>query len=557
MDSGRLSEQLIKEITQNNDMIHLIMLADSYYTGRDKELYSVAKNRILNLFKISSYDFVSPIRENQNLAPVLIAIVTRLSEAIANSTNKTDMELHQYLLNVISLVNQAMATQASSTTTADNSTSQLNPEKHVETRVESDEHIRHLQTAKGIIRVALNQFYLPDFTKSNALRAVTTLFSSVMTSNNPYSKTVDECNTTNALIKAVFDIELVLVKFIQEQISHFSNRDQFIQLMMRNRKLVEALKLIKTMNDALLILPTEMYLQEGNSVVNRVNHLLILQNPDSPPPGSIEYLTRIKKMIVLAMAKLSTVSEIEKQIDEIIKPIENKNHIIYLGVKKSANPGSMEVNSITVEHMAKMGSSIPGQAMSVSDAAAVAQPGAGAPSIINFPYWPQLDGHYELELSSAVIDTMNKLRMDFWCDEANDMVTLNSDNANERAANFIYGSFGFDKEAQLIYSPFFLDIFHELVHVYHNSTGQNAVSISSFKNETVIRGIWSNSEEYLTFKEQNKINVLLGLNEVFGHDGFFALAVIDPINGIATSDVWVRCLGDVEAQRDSTSPKMK
>jgi hypothetical protein len=242
--------------------------------------------------------------------------------------------------------------------------------------------------------------------------------------------------------------------------------------------------------------------------VRPINQDVDIESLDASNVNSFGFLRTMFNAIIISLLKADVYPPGSDFIKKLADTLQNKAHMISMMLNYKVSPSSLELSPDALEAYArKISQNYKNK--SLKDQIKGIQKNIGASSSLVIPVWPEKEEDFEKSYGIYFKEIF----------------------AIEKAMeNLIGGSFSFDKNGNLFYTPFHLEILHELIHSLHNSRGTNREHLRDVVPEEI--GIWKDAEEYWTIAggnmSENFLNKIINAPLRFGHNGFSASAIMRP-----------------------------
>ncbi|MBA2654888.1 MAG: hypothetical protein H0U71_07485 [Gammaproteobacteria bacterium] len=221
-----------------------------------------------------------------------------------------------------------------------------------------------------------------------------------------------------------------------------------------------------------------------------------------------QFLMKMLDTIMLSILKANLSSEGQYFLSRLAASLQQNEHDISLMLNYKSTSGSLEISPENMNAYAEGNDNLD-ENETLQDRVKDIKKNTGASSALIIPVWPEHGCSLEQEYGVFFKD-YNRL---------------------ERSVeNLVGGSFSYDENENIFYTPFHLEIMHEFIHALHNSRGTNRELLSSMHQGE--KKVWKDAEEYWTIKganiSENFLNKIVNAPPRYGHGGFSASAILHP-----------------------------
>lgn len=339
-------------------------------------------------------------------------------------------------------------------------------------------------------------------------------------------KSLDEAKSYSEIFRLITAIEKNIFAKINHNLKKINKEKPFldqVQLLNKIRGLVIILININKIyiqrfddffksqsNSDIYSLYEKFYLDAGE--LNFENILAINENADvaSIKQSNInakEFLNHMRNLAIISLMKADLSEEGNYFIKKLNKSLQEKDHHIGCTLTYKINPSSLELSPNSTKAYARIKEEFKDTSLPLPARIKPIDKNTGSSSALVIPFWPEMEKDFEQNYG---------------------IYFKNSKSIERAFENLAGGSFSFDKNGDMFYTPFHLEVIHELIHGLHNSRGTNRNLIHAMVE--MERDIWKDAEEYWAITggkiSENFFTKLVNAPLRYGHSGLSASVIL-------------------------------
>jgi len=353
----------------------------------------------------------------------------------------------------------------------------------------------------------------------NLIKKQTKILNKINNESLKTLKKIDELEYKNVVgkigsVKNLFQISLIIEKSITLNIMEVLKKIDGSKSFSKQLNIIDSVKdkinILKTMNINMSSIPIEFYFNQMSEpvklIINCIKPIYNEKISQKSMKKEQEFLTKTKTFIAISIIKMDFYTQTKKFNAALSKSLINKNHKIDLIRFKKICFSSLLANYKNEESLLIVNKKGKSKKINLKATSKLInkndlnffKPNKGSSSEFAAPIWPD-DLKKDPDLENVLLLKSTKKAM----------------------GDIMSGSFALTEKGLIFYTPAYLDVAHELIHIFNNSQGKNALLVE-IRNKKAL-ATWTDCEEFMTIEggtfSENIFAAELGLPKRATHLG--------------------------------------